>query len=477
MLKFIFLSLVLSNYAFAADALEKKQEVFKESKLLNKSEKEDNINVLPFYTVKELKDSKKESLKLNQDEIKTLDQFKTVLNDKKKKLEDAEFTMQYFNELYMAKKLDKDRALVELKWSLRVIAKRKDAIVKLTKKYKNSMDLSSLGLDQYEGEIATEQKGRELIDQIQSKTVENKLDEKEAVSKTVAPTGLKVTGNIQKDQKAAYNFYKDKTFLDTKSKDKQSLKVEKPVEPQMEVQKIEEQSKNVASVDEVIPSIAISLPKEDVIADKVESKNEDVSLKEIPKNETTVASVKTEVLEKKDSVVNDIKPNVPDTKIEAKQDLLDHLEKAVPETKESVIMNAKISNPDKLQETVEIVNLKMEQQRKDQELKELQEKYKKLEEEKKALEVKQDNASKVEQKVEQKLSVTVVDEEDSSAKSKDVSGKVKINSIKEQINENNSLESRIKEFANEQDVDDVQYYKGSGLEEDGVLEEGDGPAY
>lgn len=523
----------LSTYGFAAEmeANEKPKEIFSKSSLVKKDAKEDNINVLPFYTVKELKDSTKDKVKINKEEIKTLDQFKVALLDKKKKLEDAESTLKYFQEMYTSNKLDKNRTVLELKWSLRVIAKRKDAIIRLNNKYKQSIDLTALDLDQYQADLDSEKSGKELISNIDNKEDNQKIIEKKktVVSKKVGPP---VTGNIQKDQQVAYKFYKNKTYNDVVNsvvKEKVVKENEKPMEPQQVNPDLKNQSQVVA--DKVVLS-EIPTKKEAVIQDNKGELSISVpptvipALKILPeeiKKQQPTAVANPISIEKpvekvadglvpmpaqdpiKEKGVNDVvtTPVVLDhkqEKIAIKEEKVEQLVKPKEEVKENSI-KAVENNTEaaQLKETLEIVNLKMNQQKIEQEYQQLLEKYKKLEDVAKQKELekpvdkkeikKDDSSKKIEEKKNEviddskKLNLTIVEESDVKKQKKPVKedttntqGKVKINSIREQI-VGDSMENQITGISDEKDSEDVQYYRGNGIEEEGTLEESDGPAY
>lgn len=508
MLKIIFLSLFLSTYSFAND--EKPQtesgnaeseKIFKKSSLTMKDSKEDNINVLPFYTVKELKDSKKEEIKINKEEIKTLNQFKIALADKKKKLEDAESTLKYFQEMYAGKKLDNKRTVLELKWSLRVIAKRKDAIVRLNKRYKQSIDLTSLDLDQYQSEIESEKSGKDLMEKLESeKSIVRENTEIIKSRNTVINNGPVVTGNIQKDQQAAYKFYKNKTYKDVISNNKnKKAVVSEIVQPQaieskalpVEPAIVQNESKVIIEQPTVVDSMLPRIEIPQVIAEQ--------------KKESPIANIQPAVVEDPKTIIiqkNEIDVSKPLEPIVDKKEIVDQLE-----VKPDVILDAKAveiiptqqptsedSSPKKeeittsvtesaqLKETLEIVNLKMSQQKIEQEYKNLLEKYKQLELDAKEKEAKQalkDESSVKNKEVEKPSKIVIIDEKASaSAENKEEIGKVKINSIKEQLNGDvGSQESHVSGDNGSDKDEDVMYYRGNGIEEEGSMEESEGPAY
>ena len=120
------------------------------SSLKNESEDLDDHSVVPFYTVKEVK---------QMEEKKENKQEKKLVEKKYNRLKMAYSSLDYFVDLHKKNKISKEKALTEFAWGLRVIKMRRDTLNKL----ENKTDNDYKQFDQYKKEKDFEKYAKDFI--------------------------------------------------------------------------------------------------------------------------------------------------------------------------------------------------------------------------------------------------------------------------------------------------------------------------
>lgn len=186
-----------------------------------KNEKDEDVTVLPFYSVKEIKKNKPQQNPL-EEKIK-------YIESKKERLNKAYNKMQYF---YNADNLKAKDQIRELSWSLRVVEKRKNTMRRLKKEYENVINEDKL-FNYQNNEL--EKKVVAKLDQLKKKTENSKKKSFDTIPQ-----------HIIDEQKKAYEISKTKTLQDLiKERKLKKLKVKKKLKPkkvavQEKLQKIKE---------------------------------------------------------------------------------------------------------------------------------------------------------------------------------------------------------------------------------------------
>lgn len=486
MLKILFCLLFLNQISYAEDA--PLQEKFSETKLKDKSESEDNINVVPFYSVKDLK---KRGVDTVKSEEKTVE---GMLQDRVSKYKDVQDSLKYFSDLYKANKITDEKALLEFKWALRVLAKRKDAIVRITKNLKDQSKIEAISDAIETSELESE--SDKIVQNLESRNIQ--AAKPKIIVTTTQKKEVKSSEQIKEEQQKAWDFYKNETYLSARNKKEISPEVVEAINPApIEKEVVMETVTVTTSQNQVEPIVEI---KKEVVVVPVENPSNTIITKEVVVDKTwkeVAEEAGVHINEKniEDKDVEIVKNQVVTTKSieESPSETVVELQEPpkiiVPEIQALVEKNDITEyEPKDVQATLDLIK------KKEQEAAQYEYKYQNLlnkynsivkeNERKEAAQIKpaEPEIKKVIVEVvkEEPKQLIILDEGDSvqaiEESVKPVQKSVKINSIQEQFQEDMVRDPKFN-GESDQNSDEVHYYKGNGLEEDGYLEESDEPQY
>jgi hypothetical protein len=212
---------------------EDKRKMLSKSSLKNEDESLNDHSVIPFYTVKEIKqmDDKKDEIKENKKIITEEDKKK--IEQKYKRLKKAYKTLNYFVELEKENKISKEKALTEFSWGLRVINMRRDTLSKIKKNLNindNEYDL----MDEYDKKTDFEKyassyikENKKELKQIRKKLKNEESPKKIETTKVKKKDWKKLTPDekeLKKEQEKAWEISKTKTLLDLKKERQEKFK-------------------------------------------------------------------------------------------------------------------------------------------------------------------------------------------------------------------------------------------------------------
>lgn len=267
--------------------------MMKESSLSDvKEEKYDDHNVIPFYTVKEIKKIKKEEPLEKKEEEKEL-KYQKVVDKKFERLVKSYDNLNYFVDLHKNKEISNKKALVEFSWGLRVIKMRRGTLDDLSKKVKNIEDYDKL----------IEYKKEKNFEEYASKFVNENYKK------------LKKIRRDLKEQEKAWEISKTKTLQDLIKEGKKKISIVKKDIVSLD-KKTELDNKNSELLDNKSIESEVFLKEGEIINESLDKKEAILETKVEENKEYIIPSIESlssglennykKIEKKKDSLLDEI---------------------------------------------------------------------------------------------------------------------------------------------------------------------------